>query len=188
MVGVFSEAGVVAERYRTVLVALGEDPTREGLRDTPDRVERFWNEWLHPKPFNFTAFDADGTDEMIVQTAIPFYSFCEHHMIPFFGHAAVGYLPHGRIVGLSKLARAVEYCARGLRTQERITNAVADMLEDGLHPRGIGVVLRAEHLCMAMRGVRAPGATTVTSCLRGVFREDAMARAEFLDLALGRER
>lgn len=169
-----------------LLLGLGEDVKREGLVQTPDRVTRFWFEWFHPQPVKFTVFDAEKNDEMVIQTAIPFWSFCEHHMLPFHGTACVGYLPDGKIVGLSKLARAVDFCSRGLQNQERITTRIADMLEAAIHPVGVGVVLRAEHLCMSMRGIKAPGAVTMTSCLRGQFRDDAMVRAEFLDLALGR--
>lgn len=168
-----------------LLEASGQDIHREGLRDTPARVAKFYEEWLHPQPFEFTTFDAEGTDEMVVQTGIPFASLCEHHMLPFVGTAAVAYLPDRRIVGLSKLARAVHHAARGLQNQERITRAVADMIEQNLAPRGVAVVLRAEHLCMTMRGVRVPGAVTTTSDLRGVFRDGGSARAEFLALAGG---
>lgn len=170
---------------RIMLTAAGEDLTREGLQETPARYARFLKAWLNPPPFEFTTFDAEGADEMVVQTGCLFFSLCEHHMLPFYGHAAVGYVPKGRIVGLSKLARAVRFCASGFQNQERITNAIADMIESELAPQGVGVVLRAEHLCMSLRGVQAPGTITQTSCLRGVLRTDAMARAEFLDLALG---
>jgi GTP cyclohydrolase I len=132
-----------------------------------------------------TTFDAEGADEMIVQQGIPFAALCEHHLLPFLGTATVGYVPDGRIVGLSKLARAVRHCARGFQNQERITRSVADLLERELRPRGVAVLIRAEHLCMSIRGVRAPGSMTTTNDLRGVFRaEDGLARAEFLSLAI----
>jgi len=142
----FDRVGV-EDSIRQLLTAAGEDVAREGLAQTPQRYARFLKDWLQPEPFHFTTFDAEGSDEMIVQTGCLFFSLCEHHMLPFSGHAAVGYLPNGRIVGLSKLARAVRYCARGFQNQERITNAIADLIEDAVHPKGIGVVLRAEHLC-----------------------------------------
>lgn len=181
----FDEAGV-AHAIALVLQRAGEDPAREGLKETPRRYARFLKDWLNPSPFSFTTFDAEKADEMIVQTGCLFFSLCEHHMLPFYGYASVGYLPNGRIVGLSKLARAVRYCARGFQNQERITTSIADMIEAAVQPRGVGVVLRAEHLCMSLRGVQVPGTVTQTSCLRGMFREDALVRAEFLDLALGR--
>jgi GTP cyclohydrolase I len=156
---------------------------REGVADTPRRVAKFWGEFLAPEPFAFTTFEADGADQMVVQLAIPFYSVCEHHLLPFFGTAAVGYVPRGRVVGLSKLARAVQWHARRPQNQERITEQVADVLVERLDPVGVGVQLRARHLCMEMRGVRAAGVETVTTALRGVFRDDPAARAEFLAAA-----
>lgn len=171
------------EAVRTLLKALGEDVSREGLRETPMRVVKFLNALINPEPFTFTSFDAEGTSEMIVQAGIPFSSLCEHHMLPFTGTAAVAYIPTKRIVGLSKLARAVQYCASGLNNQERVTRAVADLLVQEIDPAGVGVVLRARHLCMEMRGVKASGTWTVTSDLRGAIFEKPEARAEFLALA-----
>lgn len=168
---------------RDLLRALGQDTEREGLRETPRRVARMYAEMLLPAEFQFTAFDAEGMSELIVQAPIPVQSLCEHHALPFVGTAAVGYIPHGKIVGLSKLARAVRYCSRGLQNQERITRAVADMLQEHLAPDGVGVVIRARHLCMELRGVSVPDVYTTTSCLRGALFEDARARAEFLRLA-----
>lgn len=168
---------------RELLLSLDCDTEREGLRDTPRRVAKMLAGLCAPEPFSFTAFDAEGTNEMVVQAPIPFESLCEHHMLPFVGTAAVAYIPDGRIVGLSKLARTVRYCASGLQNQERITKAVADMLQENLKPLGVGVVLRARHLCMEMRGVRAADVYTTTSCLRGALLEDAKARDEFLRLA-----
>ncbi len=175
--------GEVEAAVRQLLVALGEDPTREGLQDTPKRVAKFWAEWLLGQaPVSFTSFDAEGMDEMVVQRGIPVYSLCEHHMLPFFGTATVGYVPNGKVVGLSKLARTVRWCAQGLQNQERITLQVAETLEKELSPRGVGVVIRARHMCMEMRGVRCSGTDTTTSRLRGVFLDDHRARAEFLGL------
>lgn len=169
----------VAEAMRDLLKSAGQDITREGLRDTPARYARFLKKWCHPEPFEWTDFDAEGASQMIVQENIPFYSLCEHHLLPFVGKAVVAYLPNARIVGLSKLARAVQHAAAGLQNQERITRCVADMVEEHLKPRGVGVVLRAEHLCMTMRGAQAVGSLTTTSDLRGAFRDDMMTRAEF---------
>jgi GTP cyclohydrolase I len=171
---------------RDLLVALGEDPTREGLLDTPRRVVAMLKEMLTPVPFNFTTFENEGhINEMIVQSAIPFYSLCAHHIVPFMGLAYVAYIPNDRIVGLSKLARTVGHCAKGLQTQEQITSGVADMLSEHLHPLGVGVVLRARHLCVEMRGVKAHDTWTTTSCLRGAFLTSPEVRAEFMTLARG---
>jgi GTP cyclohydrolase IA len=167
---------------RELLIALGENPNREGLQDTPRRMSAMLYELCHKERFDFTVFDSEGMNEMIVQSHIPFYSLCEHHCLPFMGEAHVAYIPNGKIVGLSKLARAVGYCAKGLQNQERITTAVANMLEENLHPAGIGVVLRARHMCVEMRGVKAHDTYTTTSCLRGVLQSDASTRAEFLGL------
>jgi GTP cyclohydrolase I len=167
-----------------LLVALGQDPTREDLRETPARVARAYRELLTPPLFHLTTFPNDeGYDELIVARAIPFHSLCEHHLLPFIGTAHVGYLPGDRIVGLSKLARVVEHFARGLQVQERLTCQVADLLAAELSPRGVGVVIEAEHSCMSLRGVAKPGSSTVTSALRGLVREDPRTRAEFLALA-----
>ena len=166
-----------------LLQALGHDLSREGLRETPRRVAKMLADLCTPEPFTFTVFDAEGMNEMIVQSNIPLQSLCEHHMLPFVGTAAVCYIPKGKIVGLSKLSRAVRYCSRGLQNQERITKSIADMLEQNLQPMGVGVVLRARHLCMELRGVRDPDVWTTTSCMRGALMEDAKARAEFLALA-----
>lgn len=175
---------IVTEKFPELLVgclltALGEDPNREGLRDTPRRVIASLKALTTKTHFNFTTFESEGMNEMVVQTDIPFFSLCEHHMLPFFGTAAVCYIPNGRIVGLSKLARAVQHCATGLQNQERITTGVAAMLEEHLHPQGVGVVLKARHLCMEMRGVKTHDVYTTTSCMRGALN-DAATRAEFL--------
>jgi len=167
---------------RELLISLGEDPDREGLRDTPRRAAKMYHELLHPPEFSFTTFDSEGMSELIVQSHIPFYSLCEHHMLPFMGEAHVGYIPNGKIVGLSKLARAVQHCACGFQNQERVTMHVADLLEQHLAPTGIGVILKARHLCIEMRGVKAHDTWTTTSCMRGVLLTEPSARAEFLNL------
>lgn len=175
-----------AERaVRLLLEAIGEDPSREGLRDTPRRMSRMLMELCNREEFNFTVFDAEGMSEMIVQSDIPMHSLCEHHVLPFMGTAAVAYIPDGKIVGLSKLARTVRYCSRGLQNQERITRAVADFLEQRLAPLGIAVLIRATHTCMSIRGVQVTNSWTTTSCLTGVFLTESAARAEFMSIANG---
>lgn len=177
------DLGAAEQAVADLLVALGQDPTREALRDTPSRVARAYQELLSPVPFSLTTFpNEEGYDELVVARAIPFHSLCEHHLLPFSGVAHVGYLPGDRIVGLSKLARVVEHCSRGLQVQERLTSQIADRLEAGLEPWGVGVVLEAEHSCMSLRGVAKPGSSTVTSALRGIVRSDSRTRAEFLSL------
>lgn len=167
---------------RDLLEALG-DLTDESLRDTPRRVAAAYAELLTPQPFEATTFPNDkGYDELVVARSIPF-SLCEHHMLPFFGVAHVGYLPGERILGLSKLARVVDLFARDLQVQERLTKQVANWLEEQMRPKGVGVVLEAEHLCMSLRGVQKTGAKTVTSALHGLVREDQRTRQEFLELA-----
>lgn len=162
-----------------LLEALGEDPTREGLLETPRRVVGALRELTTPRQFTFTVFPAE-TDQMVIVRDIPFTSLCEHHLLPFHGVAHVAYVPGSTIAGLSKLARTVELFAHRLQNQERLTGQVADYLVERLTPRGVAVQMRAEHLCMAFRGVRSQGAVTITTALRGVLREDASARAEFL--------
>jgi GTP cyclohydrolase I len=175
---------VAAERaVGDLLVALGRDPSDEHLADTPRRVAGAFAELLTPTPFRATTFPNDEAyDELVVARDVPFTSLCEHHLLPFSGVAHVGYLPGERIVGLSKLARVVEHVARDLQVQERLTEQVADWLQDELEPKGVGVVLEAEHLCMSLRGVRASGSRTVTSALRGLLRSDGRSRAEFFAL------
>ena len=169
---------------RELLAALGADLDDEGLADTPRRVAAAYAELLTPLPFTPTTFpNDDGYDELVVARSIPFSSLCRHHLLPFSGVAHVGYLPGERIIGLSKLARVVELFARDLQTQERLTAQVAGWLQERLEPRGAGVVVDAEHLCMSIRGVQAPGVRTVTSALRGRVRDDPRTRAEFLALA-----
>ena len=166
-----------------LLAALGADLTEEGLRETPRRMVAAYAELLAPEPFRATSFPYDeGYDELIVVRAIPFHSLCMHHLLPFHGVAHVGYLPGERIVGLSKLGRVVEHYARRLQIQERLTTQIAGWLERELAPKGAGVVVEAEHLCMSLRGVQKLGATTTTSALRGLVRDDARTRQEFLAL------
>ena len=172
------------QSVRQLLVALGRDPDSEHLRRTPQRVVASLADFLTPAPFDLTTFPNDeGYDELVLARDIPFQSLCEHHMLPFEGVAHVGYLPGERIVGLSKLARVVDHFARDLQVQERLTVQVANWLQEHLRPKGIGVVVEAEHLCMSMRGVRAAGARTVTSALRGRLRDDPRCRDEFFALA-----
>ncbi len=169
---------------RALLSALGQDADSEHLRETPRRVALAYEELLTSRPFLPTSFANDeGYDELVLVRDIPFHSLCEHHLLPFSGVAHVGYLPGARILGLSKLARVVEHFSRTLQVQERLTKQIGDWLEDRLEPKGAGVVLEAEHLCMSLRGVQAVGSRTVTSSLHGLIRDDARSRAEFLDLA-----
>jgi GTP cyclohydrolase IA len=166
-----------------LLAALGQDPTSEQLLDTPRRVAAGYAELLTPAPFTPTTFPNDeGYDELVLVRAIPFSSLCQHHLLPFVGVAHVGYLPAGRILGLSKLARVVELFSRRLQLQERLTTQVADWLQAQLEPKGVGVVLEAEHLCMSLRSVQATGARTVTSALHGLLRSDPRSRQEFFAL------
>jgi GTP cyclohydrolase IA len=166
-----------------LLTALGVDLAAEGTRETPRRIAAAYAELLTPVEFDPTTFPNDGGyDELVVATEIPFSSLCEHHVLPFTGVAHVGYLPGERIIGLSKLARVVDRFARGLQVQERLTTQVARWLDAELRPRGVGVVIEAEHLCMSLRGVRKPGARTVTSALHGLVRDDPRTREEFLSL------
>jgi GTP cyclohydrolase I len=168
---------------RDLLVALGQDPDTGALVDTPKRVAKAFHELLTPTPFDMTTFDNDESyDELVVARDIPFSSLCEHHLLPFIGVAHVAYSPGERILGLSKLARVVETFSKRLQVQERLTKQVAGWLHDALEPRGVGVVLEAEHMCMAIRGVKAHGTHTVTSSLFGTLRDDPRTRAEFLAL------
>src|SRR6202451_1986814 len=182
----------IERAVREILVAIGEDPERDGLRDTPARVARAYAEQFaglgkDPESALTTVFDA-GHDEMVLVRDIEVYSTCEHHLIPFFGVAHVGYIPNkkGQITGLSKLARLVDLYARRPQVQERMTSQIADGLVSVLEPTGAIVVIEAEHLCMAMRGVRKPGARTVTSAVRGSFRDSNSTRAEAMSLLVSR--
>jgi GTP cyclohydrolase I len=166
------------------LTALGVDIDSAGLERTPARMAHAYAEMLTPRPFELTTFENDeGYDELVMSRSIPFRSVCEHHLLPFVGVAHVGYLPGGRILGLSKLARVVEMFASRAQVQERLTKQIADWLDTHLSPRGVGVVLEAEHLCMSLRGVQATGARTITSTLLGTLRDDGRSRAEFFALA-----
>jgi GTP cyclohydrolase I len=167
-----------------LLVALGQDPESEHLRDTPRRVAAAYAELLTPLQFNPTTFPNDeGYNGLVLAKAIPFNSLCEHHLLPFSGFAHVGYLPGDRILGLSKLARVVQLFARRLQVQERLTKQIADWIEQHLEPQGVGVVLEAEHTCMSLRGVRATGSRTVTSTLYGALRDDPRSRQELFSCA-----
>jgi GTP cyclohydrolase I len=169
-----------------LLDALGADIEDGPLAETPRRMVDSYIEQLTPQPFHATTFPNDGGyDELVVAREIEFHSLCEHHLLPFVGVAHVAYLPGNQIVGLSKLARVVEYYARALQVQERLTIQIADWLERELQPRGVGVVLEAEHMCMTLRGVQKPGAKTVTSALHGLVRDDPRTRQEFLTLTRG---
>ena len=177
----------IVELVESLLEELGEDPVRQGLRATPERVARALRELtegyrLKPDDVIADALFDQEYDEMVVVKDVPFYSLCEHHMLPFFGHIHVGYLPRGRVIGLSKIPRLVEVFSHRLQIQEQLTRQVAEALNAALSPRGVAVVAEARHLCMEMRGVETPGGRMVTSCMLGVFREDSRTRAEFLDL------
>jgi GTP cyclohydrolase IA len=181
----------IERAVREILLAVGEDPDRDGLLATPARVARMYAEQFagmrqRPEDVLSTVFDSEH-DEIVLVKDIEMYSMCEHHLVPFFGQAHIGYMPNekGKITGLSKLARLVDLYARRPQVQERMTYQIADALMRVLEPRGVIVVLEAEHLCMSMRGVRKPGAKTVTSAVRGVFRENARTRAEAMSLVFG---
>jgi GTP cyclohydrolase I len=172
-----------AQAVHDLLVALGEDPSTEHLKRTPERVALAFRELLTPSEVDATTFPNDeGYDELVVVRDIPFHTLCEHHLLPFVGRAHVAYLPKDRILGLSKLARVVECFSRRLQVQERMTQQIADWLQQQLDPRGVGVVLEAEHMCMRLRGVRVPDTKTVTSALHGCIRDDPRSRSEFLGL------
>lgn len=173
-----------------LLEAIGEDPNREGLRDTPQRVADMYEEifsGLHKKPqAELDVFFTESYDELVLVKDIPFYSMCEHHLLPFFGRIHVAYIPkNGRITGLSKLARAAEVVARRPQLQERLTDELAKALMEALEPEGVAVIVEAEHMCMTMRGVNKPGSKTITSAVLGVFRKDKASRAELLSLIQG---
>ena len=170
----------------SMIVAIGEDPRREGLLGTPERIARMYAELfvgLEQDPVEelSTTFD-EKHQEMVILRDIPFYSMCEHHFLPFFGVAHVGYIPNNKVAGISKIARAVEVIARRPQLQERLTTQVADAIMKALQPKGVGVVTQAEHLCMTMRGVKKPGSNVIASAMRGIFRSEESTRAEFLSL------
>ena len=176
----------------SIIRAIGEDPNREGLVDTPRRVAEMYAELfmgldIDPREELTVGYEA-GHREMVIVRDIPFYSMCEHHLLPFYGTAHIGYIPDisGRVVGLSKLARVVEIIASRLQIQERMTTEIADAIMDGLNPSGVAVIVQAEHLCMIMRGVKKPGSSIITSAIRGAFRTHPESRAEFLSLLQGK--
>ena len=176
---------------RTLIQWAGDDPTREGLLDTPARVARAYGELFagyqaDPREYLRRTFEeVGGYDELVVLSNIRVVSFCEHHMLPFLGRAHVGYLPDNRVVGISKLARVVNGFARRLQIQEKLTAEIAEAIQEILEPRGVGVIIQSEHSCMTMRGVNTPGASLTTSTLLGVVRDDPRTRQEFLQYALG---
>lgn len=182
---------VVADAVRTILIALGEDPDREGLAGTPDRVARMYAEVFSGLLENGneaveTFFEEEDHHELVMVKDIPFHSMCEHHLLPFHGRAHVAYLPRGTVTGLSKLARLVDVYARRPQMQERLTTQVANTLMEALNPYGVLVVVEAEHLCMSMRGMKKPGSITVTSAVRGSFCDDPATRSEAMALLFGR--
>ena len=187
----FDEAKI-KKAVADIIEAIGEDPGREGLRGTPERVAEMYVELFmgvakDPKDDLNVGFEL-GHRELVVLKDIPFYSMCEHHLLPFYGVAHVGYLPNeeGRIIGISKLARVVETIARRPQVQERMTTEIADAIDEGIKPAGVAVVIQAEHLCMVMRGIKKPGSNVITSALRGAFRRRPASRAEFFSLIQGR--
>ena len=183
---VSDDNGRVEDAVRKILTEIGEDPDRQGLLGTPERVHRMYTELTAgyhvnaERLINNAVFDV-AYSEMVVVKAIPFYSLCEHHLLPFFGTAAVAYIPRGKVIGLSKIPRVVEMYARRLQVQERLTQQVADFLQERLEPQGVGVVIEATHLCAVMRGVRKPGTVMTTSAVLGLFRTRDRTRSEFLD-------
>ncbi len=182
----------IERAVREILAAVGEDPDREGLRDTPRRVARMYAELfsgLHAQPArHLKKVFLENYDEMVLVRDIPFHSMCEHHLLPFIGMAHVGYLPRGRVVGLSKLARIVEEISRRPQVQERMTHQIADLMDAELQPKGVIVVLEAEHSCMTIRGVKKPGTLTITSAVRGLFKTNQSSRAEAMSFINERRR
>lgn len=183
------DAARIRSAVNELLLAIGEDPSREGLLDTPRRIADMYAEVfsglaIDPAEHLKVGFEVPH-DEMVILRKIPFYSMCEHHFLPFHGEASVGYIPDGRVVGISKLARVVEGFARRPQLQERLTSQIAEAIMDALHPDGVGVVIEAEHLCMTMRGVEKPGSRMVTSAMRGTFKQSSVSRGEFLSLVRG---
>ena len=169
-----------------ILIAIGEDPSREGIKETPRRIAEMYAEVFSgmkedPRDVLSVGFE-EGHNEMVILKDIPFYSMCEHHLLPFYGMVHIGYIPKGRVVGASKLGRVVEILAKRPQLQERLTTQIADTIVEALQPQGVAVVIEAEHMCMTMRGVKQPGSNIVTSAMRGSFRTRAVTRAEFLSL------
>ena len=182
----------ISEAVTSIIKAIGEDPEREGLVDTPKRVAEMYAELfsgltIDPKEELAVGFE-EGHREMVIIRDIPFYSMCEHHLLPFYGVTHVGYIPNsdGRVVGISKLARVVEIVARRPQLQERMTSQIADAIFEGIQPDGVAIVIHAEHLCMVMRGIKKPGSSIITSAIRGTFRSRSKTRAEFFSLIQGK--
>jgi GTP cyclohydrolase I len=180
----------IKQAVHSILVAIGEDPSREGIKETPRRIAEMYAEVFSgmkedPREVLSVGFE-EGHNEMVILKDIPFYSMCEHHLLPFYGMAHIGYIPKGRVVGASKLGRVVEILAKRPQLQERLTTQIADTIAEALQPQGVAVVIEAEHLCMTMRGVKKPGSNIVTSAMRGSFRSRAVTRAEFLSLIKSR--
>ena len=176
----------IEQAVASIIEAIGEDPHREGLVGTPKRIAEMYSELfsgldVDPKQELAVGFE-EGHHEMVILKDIPFYSICEHHFLPFYGVAHVGYIPNGRVVGASKIARVVEILAKRPQLQERLTSQIADTLVESLRPEGVAVVIQAEHLCMTMRGIKKPGSNVITSATRGLFRKRAVTRSEFLSL------
>jgi len=176
----------IKQAVHEILVAIGEDPSREGIRETPRRIAEMYAEVFRgmkedPREVLSVGFE-EGHHEMVILKDIPFYSMCEHHLLPFYGMAHIGYIPKGRVVGASKLSRVVEIIAKRPQLQERLTTQIADSIVEALQPQGVAVVIEAEHMCMTMRGVKKPGSNIVTSAMRGIFRSNAVTRSEFLSL------
>jgi GTP cyclohydrolase I len=182
----------IARAVREILAAVGEDPDREGLRDTPDRVARMYAELfggLHEEPrAHLRKFFVEQYDEIVLVRDISFNSMCEHHMLPFMGQAHIGYVPDGRVIGLSKLARVVEVVARRPQVQERMTETIANLLLEELQAKGVAVVIEATHTCMTIRGIRKPGSLCVTSAMKGIFRSNLSSRSEMMNLIYGGRR
>jgi len=180
----------IERAVREILAAIGEDPDREGLRDTPGRVARMYQElfggMFEDPAAHLVVHFTEQYDEMVVLRDIPFYSMCEHHLLPFMGKAHVAYLPRGKVVGVSKLARVVETCARRPQVQERLTSQIADLLMEKLEAKGAAVIIEAEHTCMTIRGARKPGSLMVTSAMRGLFKSNLATRTEAINLLTGR--
>ncbi|MFA6135113.1 MAG: GTP cyclohydrolase I FolE [Phycisphaerae bacterium] len=183
------DIATIEQAVRTILTAIGEDPQREGLKETPRRVARMYAELfsgLHDDPGkHLNVVFHERYDEMVVLRDIPFYSICEHHFLPFMGSAHVAYLPKGKVIGVSKLARVVETCAHRPQVQERLTSQIADLLMERLDAKGVGVVIEATHTCMTIRGVQKPGSVMVTSAMRGLFKTKLATRTEAINLLTG---
>ena len=176
----------IKQAVHEILIAIGEDPSREGIKDTPRRIAEMYAEVFRgmkedPKEVLSVGFE-EGHNEMVILKDIPFYSMCEHHLLPFYGMVHIGYIPKGRVVGASKLGRVVEILAKRPQLQERLTTQIANTIVEAMQPEGVAVVIEAEHMCMTMRGVKKPGSNIVTSAMRGSFRSRAVTRAEFLSL------